>query len=164
MVFALNEKAPMFTLADVNGEEFKLEEKIGKGWQLLVFFRGSWCPVCKEELQAWEEHRSFFENNNVNITAISTDNPEDLRTMTEEYRLTFPVLVDEALKVLDDYGVFYHSSEAPYEDHGAHGEPAYFLIDEEGRFLYQHRQTNPFGRPGPKELRKTVKYIEDNLK
>lgn len=76
----------------------------------------------------------------------------------------FPVLSDEKLEALQKFDVFYHSKDAPYEDHGTHGEPAYFLVDEEGKLLYQQRQTSPFGRPSATELRKIVQYIQKNLK
>jgi peroxiredoxin len=111
-----------------------------------------------------EESKGFFEGKNVHITAISTDNCDSLRNLVNDKQLTFPVLCDDNLKALKAYDVFYHGAEAPYEDHGTHGEPAHFLIDNRGRLLYQQKQTGPFGRPSVNELRKTVQYIKKNLK
>ena len=51
-----------------------------------------------------------------------------------------------------------------YEAHGVHGEPAYFLVDENGTLLYHQRQTSPFGRPSATELRKIITYIAKNLR
>lgn len=100
---------------------------------------------------------------------ISTDRAEDLKQMADDNALSFPVLRDESLETLLDYGVQYHGADAPYADapyadHGEHGEPAYFLINETGRLLYQQIQTSPFGRPTATELRKIVQYIKKNLK
>jgi peroxiredoxin len=111
-----------------------------------------------------EESKIFFESKDVYITAISTDNKDSLKKMVDDKRLSFPVLCDESLRALKAYGVFYHSDNDPYEDHGEHGEPAYFLVDETGRLLYQQKQTGPFGRPSVIDLRKTVQYIKKNLK
>lgn len=80
--------------------------------------------------------------------------------MVDEQKLTFPVLADEELTALKAYDVFYHGDDAPYEDHGAHGKPAYFLVDENGQLLYQQKQTSPFGRPTATELRKIVQFIK----
>ncbi len=78
---------------------------------------------------------------------MSTDKLENLKKMALENNLSFPILSDESLVALKAYDVFYHGDDAPYEDHGTHGEPAYFLVDENGQLLYQQRQTSPFGRP-----------------
>lgn len=38
--------------------------------------------------------------------------------------------MDEELNALKAFDVFYQGDDAPYEDHGFHGEPAYFLGGE----------------------------------
>ncbi|WP_227395014.1 peroxiredoxin family protein [Jeotgalibacillus aurantiacus] len=161
--FKLGEKAPNFELTSTTGETYSLENE-RNGWQLIVFFRGSWCPVCQKDLKEYSDHLSKFTENNVNVVAISTDTNENLSTFKQEYELKFPVLSDEKHEVFDAYGVFYHGEDAPYEDHGEHGEPGYFILDEEGRVLFQHRQSGPFGRPDAESLRKTIRYIQKNLK
>ncbi|HDK5728355.1 TPA: peroxiredoxin, partial [Staphylococcus pseudintermedius] len=47
---------------------------------------------------------------------------------------------------------------------GTHNEPAYFLVSEDNRLLYQQKQTNPFGRPSMIELRKIIQYIQKSYK
>jgi peroxiredoxin len=165
-ILKLGDKVPNFTLPEISEQEFSLDThlKEHKSWHLIIFFRGAWCPVCVHDLKDLEENKSFFEGKNVHFITISTDNIENLMKMAEEHRLSFPVLSDENLNALKAYDVFYHGNDAPYEDHGTHGEPAYFLIDENGQLLYQQRQTSPFGRPTSTELRKIVQYINKNLK
>ncbi|AZB44384.1 peroxiredoxin [Bacillus sp. FJAT-42376] len=164
--FQLNQKAPDFSLPAVSGDTFSFEkhQKEHKSLHLVVFFRGSWCPVCISDLTSLQESKSYFEDKNVHMIAISTDKLDALKKMSEEHDFTFPVLADEKLEALEAYDVFYHGEDAPYEDHGVHGEPAYFLIDEEGKVLYQQRQTSPFGRPSVTELRKIVQYVTKNKK
>jgi peroxiredoxin len=164
--FKLGDIVPNFTLPAASGQEYSFEDyqKEHKGWHLIVFFRGAWCPVCVQDLKDLEENKSFFESKNVHFTAISTDKLDNLKKLAEEHNLSFPVLADEELKALKTYDVFYHSEDDPYEDHGAHVEPAYFLVDENGRLLYQQKQTSPFGRPTSTELRKIVQYVGKNLK
>lgn len=164
--FKLGDNIPTFTLPSVSGEQFSLEahQSEHQKWHLIIFFRGSWCPVCVQDLKELEESKSFFEGKNVHIITISTDKLDSLKEMAQEHQLSFPVLADEELTALKAFDVFYHGEDAPYEDHGAHGEPAYFLVDEKGRLLYQQKQTSPFGRPSATELRKVVQYIGKNLK
>ncbi|MGD6817218.1 peroxiredoxin family protein [Metabacillus sp. 84] len=164
--FQLGEKAPNFTLPAVTGEEFSFDSHLSehKSLHLVIFFRGAWCPVCVSDLNSLQESNAYFQDKNVHLITISTDKKEDLKKMAEDNSLTFPILADEQLEALKSYDVFYHGEDAPYEDHGAHGEPAYFLIDEDGKVLYQQRQTSPFGRPAVTELRKIVQYVTKNRK
>ncbi|KUP05181.1 peroxiredoxin [Bacillus coahuilensis p1.1.43] len=164
--FTLRDRIPNFTLPSTTGETFNFEEHQNQHseWHLIIFFRGAWCPVCVQDLTSLEESKSFFEGKNVHIITISTDKLEDLKNMAEENNLTFPILADEKLEALKAFDVFYHDEEAPYEDHGAHGEPAYFLVNEKGELLYQQKQTSPFGRPTTTELRKIVQYIQKQMK
>lgn len=165
-LFNLFDKAPELNLPEVTGGTFSLNDSIERhdGWHLIIFFRGAWCPVCVQDLKELESQQGYFQDKRIRLVTISTDKAEDLKQMVDEHALSFPVLQDESLETLLDYGVQYHGADAPYEDHGEHGEPAYFLIDESGRLLYQQIQTSPFGRPTATELRKIVQYIKKNLK
>ncbi|QKS72489.1 redoxin domain-containing protein [Paenalkalicoccus suaedae] len=162
--FKLNEQVPDFTLPSVTGEQITFSDTKGSDeWQLIIYFRGSWCPVCQEELEDIESSISYFEKHNIRVTAISHDNKNDLQKLIDDKGLSFSILMDEDYSFLEAYGVHRHTNDAPYEDHGDHGEPAYFLTDENGKLLYQQRQTSPFGRPHVNELRKIIKYIRKNL-
>ena len=162
----LGDSAPSFTLPRAEGGDYSLQQDLSerKGWRFVIFFRGSWCPVCNEELQDIQENLSYFEGKDIHFTFVSTDNQQDLNEMKEKHGLTFPVLADATEDILKQYGVYYHGEDALYEDHGVHGEPAYYLLDEEGKLMYQQQQTSPFGRPHSKELRKIAAYIRKNLK
>lgn len=162
----LGDQAPFFELTQAQGGTYSLEQDLAerKGWRFLVFFRGAWCSVCNQDLKEIEDSVSYFNSKDVHFIALSTDNQEDSLAMKEEHGLSFPVLSDASKELLDQYGVYYHGEDALYQDHGTHGEAAYFLLDEEGRILYQQKQTSPFGRPTEKEFRKIVRYIRKNLK
>jgi peroxiredoxin len=164
--FELGQPVPDFNLSASSGEVYRFDDyrKQKGGWHLIIFFRGSWCPACMGDLEELEKSKGYFEGKNIHITAISTDKLDALKKMVEEHNFTFPVLSDENLETLKTYKVHYHDENAPYEDHGVHGEPAYFLVDERGNLLYQQRQTSPFGRPSATELRKITQYISKNLK
>lgn len=166
MTFKLNQHAPDFKLNSLNGEEFHFHEdlKDNDKWHLFVCFRGSWCPVCMNELNEFQESLSYFEKHDIQFTAITHESKDTLNKMVDKHDFTFPILLDDHLEFSYAYNVHFHDEQAPYEDHGTHMEPAYFLTDERGKVLYQQRQTSPFGRPHPNEIRKVIKYIKENLK
>lgn len=113
----LNDSVPTFSLPTTNGEMFNFEDhrKSHESWHLLIFFRGAWCPVCVQDLKDLQESVGFFQEKNVHIITIATDNVEALKDMSEEHSLSFPVLSDESLEALKAYDVFYHGDDAPYE-------------------------------------------------
>ncbi|MCA1055998.1 peroxiredoxin family protein [Rossellomorea aquimaris] len=164
--FQLKDTVPDFTLPSVAGEKFSLEEHLKEhdSWHLIVFFRGSWCPVCQEELRELQANQEKFEEQDVHTLAISSDDLENLQEYANEENIKYPILSDKDLDAIKAYGVFYHGEDAPYDDHGEHGEPAYFLVNPKGELMYQQRQTSPFGRPHADELLKIVKYIKKNVK
>ncbi|TLS38784.1 peroxiredoxin family protein [Pseudalkalibacillus caeni] len=159
------DKAPDFSLVDTGGNLFQFHEHIESEnrWHLIVFFRGSWCPVCNAQLKELQENLGTFEELDTHVLTISSDGIDHLRGMKQEHNLEFPVLSDPDLVAIDSFGVFYQREEkALYDDHGSHGEPAVFILDEAGTVMAEFIQTSPFGRPDIDGLRKTIKYIRKN--
>ncbi|MFD1357037.1 peroxiredoxin family protein [Fictibacillus halophilus] len=158
------DKAPDFTLKSETGEPFSFHQHLEKDdrFHLLVFFRGEWCPVCNDQLKELEQNIDTFNELNTHILAISTDESKNLNKMKETHSLSFPVFSDPERAAAEPYGVQYHTGQL-YEDHGEHGEPALFLVDDQKRVLYFDIQTGPFGRPTAEDLRKTIKYIKKTL-
>lgn len=163
--YSLGEVMPGFTLPAVAGEEFSFEgqKETARGWHLLVFFRESWCSACIKALKDLELNKTYFDDETIHLITVSTDNLMDLRNMAEELQLSFPVLADEDFKLLNQYDVYLHSEDVLYEDTGIHGEPAYFLMDEEGKLLFQQRQTSPYGRPTADGLQQIIRFIKKKL-
>jgi peroxiredoxin len=159
------DQAPDFTLNSEAGDPFSFYQHLEKDdrFHLLVFFRGEWCPVCNDQLKELQQNIDTFKELNVHILAISTDERENLNKMKETHGLSFPVFSDPDRNAGEPYGVHYHNDDL-YEDHGGHGEPAIFLVDNKKRVLYLDVQTGPFGRPTAEDLRKTIKYIKKTLK
>lgn len=163
--FSLGDVMPGFTLPAASGEPFSFDaqKKTASGWDLLIFFRGSWCSACVKALKDLELNKAQFKEENIHIITISTDNLADLKNMSDELQLSFPVLADDRFGLLSRYDVYIHGEGAPYEDTGIHGEPAYFLMDEEGKLLYQQRQTSPYGRPTAEGLLQVIRFIKKKI-
>lgn len=90
--FSLGDKIPDFTLPATNDTEFSFElyRRKNKNWFLIIFFRGSWCPVCVQDLKELEENKGFFEKKNVQLITISTDTISNLKNMVNENQFSFP--------------------------------------------------------------------------
>jgi len=102
--FEARKEAPSFSLKDLNGKQISLNEFKGK--PLLLFFWGSWCQACKEDIGLLEK---FFERNRgqFEILTIAIDGEKDKRVknVVKDHRITLPVLLDKKEQVARTYGV-----------------------------------------------------------
>lgn len=96
--------APAFTLTRFDGETFDFARENQK--PVFVYFWASWCVPCQAEAPViealWHEYR---DRGYVFIGVNMWDQPADARQFVNQYRLTFPVVADEARAVYVEWGV-----------------------------------------------------------
>ena len=124
----LTGKAPTFSLPDMNGKMYSLEDFKGK--YLLIDFWASWCAPCRTKNKELNKHYQDLKDMGVNVVSVSLDNDRDkwLKALNED-QVSWLQLVDldgfEKSKVRTDYKV--------------ERVPTVYLIDPEGKVLI----TNP---------------------
>ena len=85
-----------FTLTTLQGEQVSLSDYKGK--IVILNFWTSWCGPCKEEMphmQSFSEKHPDIQMLAVNLTSMDLG-LDAVKQFVEEYRLTFPILLDEA--------------------------------------------------------------------
>ena len=87
-------KAPDFTLQAMDGSSFSLQEALGRGPVMAVFFKIS-CPVCQYALPYVERIYQAYGGKNVTIVGISQNEKKDTRMFNQEFGITLPVLLDD---------------------------------------------------------------------
>lgn len=94
--FRTNTRSPEIILKDVDGEvhDVHLEAK-ETGFAVLAFYKSS-CPICKYTFPFL--NRSKLSNPTLPIYGVSQDSVEETREFIDEFKLCFPVLLDEELK------------------------------------------------------------------
>jgi len=114
--------APDFELETLDGKPVKLSDYRGK--PVMLNFWATWCPECREELPAMKE---FHEDSGMEILAVnltkSEVTEENVRAVTKEEALAFPILMDRKLEVAKTYGVS--------------AIPSTYILDKEGRIHYK---------------------------
>jgi cytochrome c biogenesis protein CcmG/thiol:disulfide interchange protein DsbE len=97
--------APAFTLTTFDGQAFDFARR-NEERPVFIYFWASWCVPCQAEApvieRLWAEYR---DRGYVFLGVNMWDQPEDARRFVGEYRLTFPVVADEARSVYVEYGV-----------------------------------------------------------
>lgn len=123
---AVGDIAPDFTLKNHHGEEFTLSALRGERAALLVFYPFAFSGICTGELCEIRDDLAAFENDGVQVVALSCDPMYSLRAWADDQGYTFPLLSDfwPHGAVAQAYGVF--NPEAGFAIRGT------FLIDSAG--------------------------------
>ena len=96
--------APDFTLQTPNGETYTLSEL--RGQAVLVNLWATWCPPCRAEMPAIEKMYQEYKDQGFIVLAINMtyqDDPFAIVPFTQEYGLTFPILLEETGDVASAY-------------------------------------------------------------
>ena len=111
--------APSYEAVDLQGNTVSLESM--RGDVVLLNIWATWCGPCRQETpylqELFEEHEA--EGFRIVGASMDTGNAADqVEMFTEEYGVTYTVLLDPQMRGMDSYQVI--------------GLPATFLIDREG--------------------------------
>jgi len=112
--------APDFSLKGLDGENYLLDELRRKGPLVVAFFKIS-CPVCQFTFPFLERLHQRYGSDNVTFLGVSQDDGKATAAFARDYRVTFPMALDEKEKG-------YPASNA----YGLTSVPTIFLIDGDG--------------------------------
>ena len=102
--------APDFTLKTPTGEEYTLSEL--KGNAVLVNLWATWCPPCRAEMPIIEKMYQEYKDQGFIVLAMDMtyqDDPLNVVPFTQQYGLTFPILLEET----GDVGAAYQLRSLP---------------------------------------------------
>ena len=114
--------APAIDLPDLDGRTHRLADY--RGPLVIVTFWASWCPQCIYEMpqlvELWHKRKA----RGLVLLAIDVDEPEAVaQQFAAEHRLDFPILLDAEM--------------AAYKRWPVLGLPASYLVDGEGRIVFE---------------------------
>lgn len=94
MTLQVGQEAPDFELVDQNGEKVKLSSFRGNKNVVVVFFPFAFTGTCTGELCALRDDLSLFQNDKVQLLAISCDAMFTQKVFAEKEGYRFPLLSD----------------------------------------------------------------------
>jgi peroxiredoxin len=150
MAIAVGEKAPDFELKNQHGQTVRLSDFRGEKNVVLVFYPFAFTGVCTGELCALRDGLPAFQNDAVQLLAVSNDSIHTLRVFSEREGLEYPLLSDfwPHGAASTAYGVF-------DEEKGC-AVRGTFVIDKEGVV----RWTIVNGLPDARDLNEYAKALE----
>jgi peroxiredoxin len=133
--------APDWEMPNHENKPVKLGDYRGKPL-VLIFYLGSGCRHCIEQLDAFIPMADAFNQAGLPILAVSTEAPGELYKTVEKLQVDevpFPILSDAMKTHFKAYRAF-----DDFEDMALHGT---FLIDAEGLIRWQDISFEPFMQP-----------------
>ena len=94
MTLSIGSVAPDFELSDQHGNKVSLSSFKGNKSVVLLFYPFSFTGICTGELCAMRDDLSAFQNDGVELIAISCDSMFTQRVFAEKEGCKFPVLSD----------------------------------------------------------------------
>lgn len=161
------DRAPTFTLPDLDGRPVSSQELLGRGPLVVTFYRGVWCPYCNFDLQALEAARPAIEARGARLIAISQQTAPNSRKSQRQNKLGYPILSDKGGVVAAQFGIRWTTPEYLRPIHrqvGAdltqfNGEdswtlpmPARYVIGQDGLIAYAEINPDYTRRPEPIDL------------
>ncbi|WP_019241385.1 MULTISPECIES: TlpA disulfide reductase family protein [Bacillus] len=116
-----NQKAPDFTLENLQGEQVSLSDYKGK--KVILNFWATWCGPCREEMPDMEKYYQEA-GDSIEILAVNMDTDNDVKGFVENYHLTFPILLDIKDEMSRPYDII--------------SFPTTYFIDEQGIIKEKH--------------------------
>jgi peroxiredoxin Q/BCP len=130
----VGDTAPDFTLTDAaSGQEFRQSQWAGRD-VLLVFFRGTWCPFCRQQMRTLTERHAELCASGVQVVGVVCQSAASAGRWVRANPLPFPLLVDETRAVAKAYGVHYWLSAEGFNL----ARPSLFILDGAGKITFRY--------------------------
>jgi peroxiredoxin len=152
----VGDKAPDFTLADVDLKPRSLKDFLGQKI-VLAFFVGAFTSTCTKEMCEFRDSMARLVDLNAQVIGISVNDPFSNRGFTEKNRLPFPILSDYKREVTRTYELELQNFA------GLNGytvaKRSIFVIDSKGIVQYVWISDNPAVEPNYQEIQNVLEKI-----
>jgi peroxiredoxin len=118
--------APPLQGRSTEGGEFSLKDVAG-GPAVVLFVRGSFCPVCRERLRALAASTAAYRDAGARVVAVTLDAPPVASDLAHELGLALPLVSVDAA-TFRRWGVWSPGQPMPH--------PGDFVLDPLGRIRY----------------------------
>jgi len=162
-----DDQMPDFLLPDAQGNLVFSGDLLARGPLVVVFFRGDWCPFCRETLTALNQILPDIAAAGASLVALTFDVGDYVASDWEGLELKFPVLSDldgataltfgTIYRVPDDLRAFYEK--AGVEIGVRHGSetwylpiPSTFIVDRTGIVRHVHASGDVSDRMEPRDI------------
>lgn len=161
--------APTIVGTDQNGTNINSTELLKEhNAVVLLFYRGSWCPVCARHLTQLQDSLQLILDKNVAVLVVTPETPESIEKMTSKTGATFSIVHDQDYQIMNNYKVAYTISKETVPSYysfvkgmttKANGNkdgqlpvPATYVIGKDGKVAYVQYDPNYKNRASVQDI------------
>jgi len=152
----VGDKAPDFTLPDVDRKPRSLHEFLGQKI-VLAFFVGAFTSTCTKEMCTFRDSMARLTDLNAQVIGISVNDPYSNKGFAEKNFLPYPILSDYNREVIKQYGLELQDF-ARLQGYTI-AKRSIFILDEEGVVCYMWVSDNPAVEPNYDEIQQALAKI-----
>ncbi|QWC58150.1 redoxin domain-containing protein [Erythrobacter sp. 3-20A1M] len=156
------EKTPDIQLPLTIEAQFELSKQSPDAFTMLVFYRGSHCPICENYLEELGGELDRFTRRGLNVFAISMDSKERAMKVDDEWDTgDLPLVYDLSEEDARNWGLYISEKREGSEEPDRFSEPGLFLIRPDGTLYMAQVQSAPFTRPDLDDLLENLDFIAE---
>jgi peroxiredoxin Q/BCP len=140
MTLNVGDPAPDFELSDAEGNPVKLTALQGK-WVVLYFYPRDNTPGCTKEACGFRDIYADYQDRDVVVLGVSTDDAKSHTKFATKYDLPFPLLIDEEGAIASQYGSYGLKKFMGKEYMGV--SRSTFIVDPAGNLAKIYRKVKP---------------------
>lgn len=168
------DRAPEFSLPNLNGQLISSNELLSKKPLIVNFYRGGWCPYCTLEISEWQKIYPKILEAGADIVSISPNVPKKLSETKTNHSVEFELLSDVGNNVARSFGLVFTLPEELrpiYKQFGINlpednGDESYELpipatyVIKEGIIVYSFVDADYTKRAEPAEVLKMLSSLK----
>lgn len=153
---------PSITVPKLGGGEVDLAEKTGDhDWKMVVVYRGKHCPICTRYLGELNDALPKFNEQGVDVVAVSADSEERATAQIAEVTPDFPVGYDLSLDQMGQLGLYVSEPRSEQESDRPFAEPGLFVVNGEGKAQIIDVSNAPFARSAIGSRIKGIGFVKN---
>ncbi len=143
-----------FKAINQKGDSVSLSDKLKNGKVVLVFYRGHWCPYCKQHIAKLQDSLQLITDKGASVLVVTPEQPEYINQMQKTSGATFDILYDMDYSIMKVMKInfelnqntiprAFHYVMTNTRKHTTQEElqlpvPATYVIDQKGLIEYVH--------------------------
>ncbi len=152
------DKFPNLKLQTLDGSVIETPAGLKNPWNVILFYRGFWCPFCKSQLTSFQKGLEKLSEEGIGVLAVSVDPLDKAKETRKDTGATFPIAYGVPVKeTAEAIGAFYDAAPthtAPY----LHSTG--FVLGPDGKVVVSVYSSSAIGRLAWQDVLAMVQYIK----
>ena len=156
------EKAPNLSFKILKDGMWSLHDNLSNEMNILIFYRGFHCPVCKEYLVSIQNQLDDYSDANASVIVVSMDSEDKAKKTQLDWGLDkLNIGYNLSLEDAKNWGLFISKSIKEAES-DIFCEPGLFIIKKDGSIYMVNISNMPWARPDLSTFPAKLKFAQDN--